>query len=25
VLALATEYQLDLLEIEEADGGLYGV
>ena len=25
VLALAAEYQLDLLEIEEADGGLYGV
>lgn len=25
VLALATEFQLDLVEIEEADGGLYGV
>lgn len=24
VLALATEYQLDFLEIEEADSGLYG-
>lgn len=25
VMALAAEYQLDLIDIEEADGGLYGV
>ena len=25
VLALAAEYHLDLLDIEEADGGLHGV